>query len=405
MKNIFFAFTAGLGPVMRTGEILRRFSDENLYNIYYSCPHGKDILIKYCKKYINIDYCLTSKESVKKHGRWVDEDHHAAMVGYLDQNMLEHNISLFLEVMEKYNIDLCISDLCVEANIACKILAIPYISVTQGCYHPNARGNRVRWWESKKKNTPKVYPLINELLNKYGIPSINSIVDLFVGEITIIPNYQSFDALANTQGIIFTGPIFLDHVTNFDNELDSQINSFSGDYKRIFSVYPGRLVDSSGYCGKKIVETFLECMDKFTDIGFIFFSGGMWTKDDLNKKQLPNNIKIISSYVPPYIPNSYGDILINHGGHGSCMMALKYGKPSLIIPTHSEREYNARAMERLEVSRMLAINNLTPKSLQENLQELLCNKSYRANSLAWKNKIEKDDERINKFIEMIKRNI
>lgn len=87
------------------------------------------------------------------------------------------------------------------------------------------------------------------------------------------------------------------------------------------------------------------------------------------------------------------------------MMALKYGKPSLIIPTHSEREYNARAMERLEVSRMLAINNLTPKSLQENLQELLCNKSYRANSLAWKNKIEKDDERINKFIEMIKRNI
>jgi UDP:flavonoid glycosyltransferase YjiC (YdhE family) len=36
------------------------------------------------------------------------------------------------------------------------------------------------------------------------------------------------------------------------------------------------------------------------------------------------------------------NLLIHHGGYGSCQTGLYTGKPALIIPTFSERESNAR---------------------------------------------------------------
>jgi UDP:flavonoid glycosyltransferase YjiC (YdhE family) len=36
------------------------------------------------------------------------------------------------------------------------------------------------------------------------------------------------------------------------------------------------------------------------------------------------------------------DLMIHHGGYGSCQTGLFTGTPALIIPTYSERESNAR---------------------------------------------------------------
>jgi hypothetical protein len=401
MKNIYFTFTAGLGPVMRTGEILRNLINENEHTIFFSCPNGKEILLKYCSNYIEIDWCYSSAKQVEKHGEWMDEDHHAAMFGYLDKKMLETNVFLFLEVLKKYKIDICVSDLCVEANIACKILKIPLISVTQGCYHPNSKGNRVRWWEPVKPDSPKVYPIINEILHDFEIPPINSIVDLFVGDITIIPNYKIYDSII-AENINFSGPIMLDDKTGINNKISNEIQAFSDSFKKTFTIYPGRLVDSSGPSGRKIIEAVINCTNKYKDAGFLFFSGGTWEENDLKISTKLPNTKFITCYTPPYIPNSYGDILINHGGHGSCMMALKYGKPSLIIPSHSEREYNARAMEKMHVARMIPIDELTQIVLEENIQSLLSDDSYKDNCNYWQEEILEDKENTSRIIKTIK---
>jgi UDP:flavonoid glycosyltransferase YjiC (YdhE family) len=39
---------------------------------------------------------------------------------------------------------------------------------------------------------------------------------------------------------------------------------------------------------------------------------------------------------------SRSDLLIHHGGYGSCQTGLYTGTPAVIIPTYSERESNAR---------------------------------------------------------------
>jgi UDP:flavonoid glycosyltransferase YjiC (YdhE family) len=41
----------------------------------------------------------------------------------------------------------------------------------------------------------------------------------------------------------------------------------------------------------------------------------------------------------------YCDLVIFHGGYGTRMQVVEQGKPSIIIPFHSEQEYSARQMD------------------------------------------------------------
>jgi UDP:flavonoid glycosyltransferase YjiC (YdhE family) len=58
---------------------------------------------------------------------------------------------------------------------------------------------------------------------------------------------------------------------------------------------------------------------------------------------LPPNV-IHEPYVPGLAMAALSDVLIHHGGYGSCQTALHAGKPSVILPTYSERESNARRL-------------------------------------------------------------
>jgi len=56
---------------------------------------------------------------------------------------------------------------------------------------------------------------------------------------------------------------------------------------------------------------------------------------------LPPNFRH-ECYVPGFAMAERSNLLIHHGGYGSCQTGLYSGKPALIIPTFSERESNAR---------------------------------------------------------------
>jgi UDP:flavonoid glycosyltransferase YjiC (YdhE family) len=56
---------------------------------------------------------------------------------------------------------------------------------------------------------------------------------------------------------------------------------------------------------------------------------------------LPPNFRQ-ASFVPGLAMAERSDLLIHHGGYGSCQTGLFTGTPAVIIPTFSERESNAR---------------------------------------------------------------
>jgi UDP:flavonoid glycosyltransferase YjiC (YdhE family) len=51
------------------------------------------------------------------------------------------------------------------------------------------------------------------------------------------------------------------------------------------------------------------------------------------------------------------DLLIHHGGYGSCQTGLYAGKPSVILPTYSERESNARRIAALGAGAIVPVEN------------------------------------------------
>ncbi len=61
---------------------------------------------------------------------------------------------------------------------------------------------------------------------------------------------------------------------------------------------------------------------------------------------LPDNFRF-EKYLPGLSLAKRCDLMIHHGGYGSCQTGLISGTPAVIIPTFSERESNARRIASL----------------------------------------------------------
>jgi MGT family glycosyltransferase len=75
------------------------------------------------------------------------------------------------------------------------------------------------------------------------------------------------------------------------------------------------------------------------------------------------------SYVPGLAMAERSDVLIHHGGYGSCQTGLYAGKPSVILPTFSERESNARRITALGAGAIVPVD-MTPGQKRVDVDEL-----------------------------------
>jgi MGT family glycosyltransferase len=83
---------------------------------------------------------------------------------------------------------------------------------------------------------------------------------------------------------------------------------------------------------------------------------------------LPANFRH-ESYVPGLAMAERSDVLIHHGGYGSCQTGLYAGKPAVIMPTFSERESNARRIVALGAGAVVNVDS-TPGKKHVNADEL-----------------------------------
>src|SRR5882724_5114805 len=92
----------------------------------------------------------------------------------------------------------------------------------------------------------------------------------------------------------------------------------------------------------------------------------------------------------PYLPGpsmaNEADLLIHHGGYGSCQTGLFAGKPAVIIPTFSERESNARRVANLGAGIVVPVEvakgakRVNTTVLRQAVQEVLTNPRYAQNA-------------------------
>ena len=61
---------------------------------------------------------------------------------------------------------------------------------------------------------------------------------------------------------------------------------------------------------------------------------GSFSYDSFAKEQATN--LRFSDWVPMSFVCEYGILFVHHGGHGTCLVGIQLGLPSLVIPTFAE---------------------------------------------------------------------
>jgi MGT family glycosyltransferase len=88
-------------------------------------------------------------------------------------------------------------------------------------------------------------------------------------------------------------------------------------------------------------------------------------------------------FVPGLLVAERCDLLIHHGGYGSCQTGLYTGTPAVIIPTYSERESNARRVAAVGAGEFVLPDNkrqVSADELRAKVRQVLSDPKYTANA-------------------------
>ncbi|MEY9095616.1 glycosyltransferase [Paenibacillus sp. RC84] len=330
-KRIFFGLSGGLGPVLRclpVAEHFRRSGHTAAFSIY---GEGSAAFIESrgFKHLPDDDPTVPSAERMIAGGPvFYNLDHYYAGAGLLDPDFVQAWIHHRIRMLEKFNADLVITDMSPHTAIAARYLGIPVASITQSCFHPD--GQPVHYWGRPPRNLPRVTPVVNRVLDRLGLPDIRRMEQLNAGTLNFIPGIPEMDPVY-TNGVRYVGPIEYPAAGPAGARLPDE---------PFVLVYPGRLQDTAGATGLQLLNHVAEAFGGKEEAVVIAASDGL---PDRLKAGLPGNITVIPYFNSHMLENCR--LFIHHGGHGSCLSAIMRGIPSLILPTHTEREFNARKVQ------------------------------------------------------------
>ncbi|MGN7401944.1 glycosyltransferase [Cytobacillus praedii] len=347
MKKVFFGLSGGLGPVTRTLPIAEIFKEKG-YEVSFSIYSKKSEEFIIERGFLHLedtDPSMPVNDKLIPGGpSFYDLDHYFAQAGLLDINFLDSWVKHRILLLEEFGADLVFVDMSPHTMIAAKYLNIPTVSITQSCFFPD--GEAVYSWGAPPKNTPKVITTVNQILKKYNLPSIEKMEDLNKGDLNIIPSIPEIDPVSSND-VIYAGPI------EYPIPIQEQVPE-----EPYILVSSGRLKDSSGKSGLELINSITKSFSGKNHLVYIA------TEEDLPKEtlsQMTPNIRIIKRFNFAWIKNS--ELFIHHGGHGSCLSSIMAGTPSLIIPTHTEREFNARKVCSMGVADYILPSTFTSEGL------------------------------------------
>lgn len=267
-------------------------------------------------------------------------------------------------------------------SIAAKINRKPLISVIQSDLHPLSRG--FIWWKEAPADLPTPVRTINKLLAENHLPEINSMADLSLGDLTLVPGIREIEPLPDSADVRYVGPLFLQ---GRNEQRPEWLDRLRKDQPVIW-IYPGNLRyikdHDSPFDGMVILKA---CIEALRDMAVqVILSTGHQAlpKDTL---PLPSNFRHYA-FVPGRAMAERSDLIIHHGGYGSCQTGLDAGTPALVIPTYSERESNARRIAAAGAGDFMipAANasgrkkTLPAEELRAKIVQMLSNPSYKENA-------------------------
>jgi len=267
-------------------------------------------------------------------------DHAGAMTGMMNRNFIRSQCSAYKELILEHQPDFIVDFWNPFACIAAKITKKPLITVIQANAHPANKG--LIWWKKPEEKIPTALPAINSIMSEYNLKTLQKSEDLNLGDLTLIIGTPETDPLPPNSPGKYIGAVL------WEKESE-QLPDWFGDLddgKPIVWIYSGNpkyskkatVVDS-----EIILKTCLEAFEN-DDYNIVLTTGHHPLPEQY--LPLPEHFNF-AAYVPGLKLAEKCDLMIHHGGYGSCQTGLYSGTPMVIIPTFSERESNARRIAAL----------------------------------------------------------
>ena len=252
-----------------------------------------------------------------------------------NENYARAEVRNLIDLMSEYEPDAVVDFWNVSACIAARATHKPLITVLQADMHPQSRG--FIWWKEPPSDVPTPTPIINRILAELGLKPVSKTAELLVGDRTFVVGMPETDPLPETANVTYIGPVLWQRT---EEKLPDWIADLSST-KPLIWLYPGNpryLAGSRVFDSGAVICACIEAL-KNGDAQVVLSTGHQPLPKDV--LPLPSNFRH-APFVPGLLMAERSDLVIHHGGYGSCQTGLFTGTPALVIPTYSERESNAR---------------------------------------------------------------
>lgn len=306
-------------------------------------------------------------------------DHTGAMMGMLNEGFVRANCESLIELMTDCGAEVIVDFLNPLAVMAARALQKPLVAVIQGNFHPDSEG--FIWWKAPPPDIPTPVPVVNKILAGYGLPAVKKLSELCIGDLTLVVGTPETDPLPDNADVTYIGPVLWQKentkLPEWIDELDHE--------KPIIWVYAGNPRYRSAHDLFDSLVVLQACVAALAneDVQVVLTMG----HHPLPKEvlPLPANFRY-EAYVPGLAMAERCDLLIHHGGYGSCQTGLYTGKPSVIMPTFSERESNARRIVALGAGALVPVETVVGKKyvnaevLRKTVRQVLAEPAFSENA-------------------------
>ena len=306
-------------------------------------------------------------------------DHTAAVMGMLHEGFVHANCEALRHTILDSGADVVVDFLNPFAVIAARTLQKPLVTVIQGNFHPESGG--FIWWKSLPATLPTTVPTMNKVLARYRLPPLRVFEELCVGDLTLSVGTRETDPLPETAKVTYIGAVLWQK----ENAQPPGWFATLSEEKPVVWVYSGnpRYAGTNDIFDSMIVLEACIAALANEDIQVVLTTG----HHPLPKELLPLPANFLhESYVPGLAMAERSDVLIHHGGYGSCQTGLYAGKPAVIMPTFSERESNARRIVALGAGAIVNVDSTPGKKhvhvdeLRATVRRVLSDPSFRQNA-------------------------
>jgi uncharacterized protein (TIGR00661 family) len=271
-------------------------------------------------------------------------------IGLSSKGFFQNDVVNVCNAIEKFKPDILFTEHRLSPIVAAKIKKIKIVTTYSLPIHNSF----------KSINYGKYSSAIIKYIKKLGLPSINSVLDLYNWtNARFIPSTYDLEPV-NAENVIYVGPLI---------DL-KKLRSPTSDRNKIL-VYLG----NSGFTTREIQKTIAAT-----------FRGTQWKVYITSKEMATSEEENIC--IAPYfdfnelLPNAF--CFISHGGQNSLMQSLLYGVPMISFPGGvQERRFNSEVLEKHHVGKMLENIDFYPQKILSVIEEFKKDTSYCENAISF----------------------